>query len=60
MRPVVVGEDAVRRAIEIVELTIVRSPPEARADQQHQYHRQRNEQEQDVHRSTYVIAALGA
>ena len=48
-RAVVVLQDAMRRALQIVELTAVDGPPEQRTDQEDEHKRQRDEQIQDVH-----------
>ncbi len=49
---IVVGEDAVRRTVEIVELTLCNAPPERRADGDHQGDGQRDQEEKDVHRES--------
>ena len=53
MDGVVVGEDAVRRAFEVVELTRMHGPPEPGSDQEHEHDRERDQEEEDFHAGIY-------
>jgi len=54
MHLVIICYDAIRRSVQIVELPAFYAPHEGNADQECEYHGKRNQQEENVHRHTFM------
>src|SRR4051812_35327471 len=55
MRRIVIVENAMRGAVEVIELTAVHRPPERCTDQEYERHRKRDQQHEDLHDAAFRL-----